>query len=79
MSRAITEIVHIIHTEFTSYRVRSNPDGEAPDGKEGIALDWSDDGGKTWQGYHFIAPEAIAPLRDVLSYYVGLSEAPRSM
>lgn len=61
MKHILVERHTIIHTDATMYRLRPNPDSEGGF-HNGAALEWSEDGGKTWTGYFFIAPEAMGAI-----------------
>lgn len=66
MMATIVEKHTVIHTdEGTTYRLRPNPDVDSGY-SAGAVLEWSDDGGKTWTGYFFIAPEAMAAIGKAL-------------
>lgn len=65
MKHILVEKHTLVHTDGTAYRLRPNPDSEGGF-RHGAALEWSDDGGKTWTGYFFIAPEAMAAIGKVL-------------
>lgn len=59
----------------TSYRVRPNPDGAAGDGSDGVVLEWSDDGGETWEGYFHIAGNQAEEVgRSILRLVLGPTE-----
>jgi hypothetical protein len=64
-----TEIHHIIRTAETIYRVRPDPDFHAVDGSEGVVIEWSDDGGKTWDGMLSIAADALDGVAKALGSY----------
>lgn len=60
--------------ETTNYRVRPNPDGDDAS-TAGVVLEWSDDGGKTWDGYFHIAPQNAAEVaRSILLLMTGKAD-----
>ena len=59
---AILEQQFVIHTEHTQYRVRPNPDSDAPNGRDGIVLEWRDAGDEKWCNYFLVAPDAVPSL-----------------
>lgn len=57
--------------EMTNYRVRPNPDG-GDALSAGVVIEWSDDGGKTWDGYFHIAPQQAEEVaRSILLLMTG--------
>lgn len=68
---AIVEMLFNVHSEGgTVYRIRNNPDA-APGEDAGIVIEWSDNGGKEWDGYFFIAPDAIRGVAEAMERLKG--------
>jgi hypothetical protein len=66
------ETQYLIHGEHTCYRIRSNPDGEAMDGSEGLVLEWKDYDTNIWNQQFFIAPEQAEQVaRAILLFVTG--------
>lgn len=70
---AIMEQQFVIHTEHNQYRIRPNPDTDAPDGRDGIVLewrevgdDWREVGDEEWLSYFYVSPDAVQPLINAL-------------
>lgn len=69
------ETQYITRGRDTIYRVRPNPDGAACDGSDGVVVEWSDDGGKKWDGYFMIAADQVVDVaRSMLLLATGKAE-----
>lgn len=67
------ETHYVSYGENTNYRIRPNPDGTDAT-NDGIVLEWSDDGGKTWVGYFYISPEQAMEVAKAMLMLVGKKE-----
>jgi hypothetical protein len=51
----------------TCYRIRHNPDVPSTE-RAGLVLEWSDDASRPWNGYFFIAPDAVDGVIKALTF-----------